>query len=95
MVHFLTTLFGGVIISYFSVSLLLDYALNKNESIVMGAFLGMILASLVLVIKQVDHWERSTVSILILGLVLGFKFEFCPTPFLKNDQFILSFSVEL
>ena len=87
---FLTTLFGGVIISYFSVSLLLDYALNKNESIVMGAFLGMILASLVLVIKQVDHWERSTISILILGLVLGLSLSFA-RPISENDQLYFVF----
>jgi uncharacterized membrane protein len=68
----------------------LDYALNKNESIVMGAFLGMILASLVLVIKQVDHWERSTVSILILGLVLGLSLSFA-RPISENDQLYFVF----
>ena len=40
--QFLCCLFGGVIISYFSVSLMLDYAMKKNEAVVFGFFFGMI-----------------------------------------------------
>ena len=37
--RFLCLLFGGVVISYFSVSLLLDYLLNLYETLVLGSFL--------------------------------------------------------
>ena len=47
--QFLCYLFGGVIISYFSVSIMLDYAMKKNEAVVFGVFFGMIIASLSLI----------------------------------------------
>jgi len=56
--RFLITLFGGVVISFFSISLLLDYALSKNEALVMGAFLGMIIASLYLLLNKLRIGEN-------------------------------------
>ena len=85
--EFLITLFGGVIISYFSVSILLDYALNNNEAIVMGAFFGMIIASLYLTIKQVKLWEKTSILILALGLILGLSLSFAK-PISENDQLL-------
>ena len=85
--RFLITLFGGVVISFFSISLLLDYALSKNEALVMGAFLGMIIASLYLVIQQVEYWRKSTVLILAIGLILGLSLSFA-RPISENDQLL-------
>ena len=62
--QFLCCLFGGVMISYFSVSLMLDYAMKKNEAIVFGVFFGMIIASLVLIIKQIHTWSNKIIILL-------------------------------
>jgi len=87
---FLFTLFGGVVISYFSISLFLDYALRKNETVVMGGFLGMILASLYLVIKQVPYWNKNLFSFLIIGFIIGLSLSLAK-PISENDKLLFVF----
>lgn len=58
--RFLSLIFSGVVISYFSVSLLLDYLLNYYETLVLGSFFGMILASSYLIFTKVKIWRKST-----------------------------------
>jgi uncharacterized membrane protein len=87
---FLCLLFGGVIISYFSVSLLLDIALRNNEPVVIGAFLGMIVASLYLVIQQIEVWNQSTIFFLLIGLTAGLSLSFIK-PITENDQLLFVF----
>src|SRR6056300_1846341 len=74
--RFLCLLFGGVVISYFSVSLLLDYLLNRYETLVLGSFFGMILASLYLVFGQVKTWKTTTLIALLVGFSLGLALSF-------------------
>ena len=73
---FLSLIFGGVVISYFSVSLLLDYLFKINETIVIACFFGMILASLFLIIKKIDNWEKSVYFFLAVGFVAGLSLSF-------------------
>lgn len=87
---FLSLLFGGVIVSYFSISLFLDYALTKNETVVMGAFLGMVLASLYLIIKQVPFWNKSLIAFLVLGFLLGLSLSILK-PISENDKLLFVF----
>tara|TARA_B100000989_G_C19527670_1_gene467786 strand:+ start:453 stop:1475 length:1023 start_codon:yes stop_codon:yes gene_type:complete len=87
---FLSILFGGVVISYFSISLFLDYALSKNEKVVMGGFLGMILASLYLVIKQVPYWNKNLFSFLIIGFIMGLSLSLAK-PISENDKLLFVF----
>ena len=61
--RFLTLLFSGVIISYFSVSLLLDYLIKNYESQVLAVFFGMILASLYFVYYEIEKWKFKTLII--------------------------------
>ncbi len=87
---FLCTLFGGVVISYFSVSLFLDYALSKNEAVVMGGFLGMILASLFLVIKQIPSWNKNLFTFLAVGFLIGLSLSLAK-PISENDKLLFVF----
>lgn len=87
---FLCTLFGGVVISYFSISLFLDYALRKNETVVMGGFLGMILASLYFIIKQVPHWNKNLIVFLIIGFFMGLSISLAK-PISENDKLLFVF----
>lgn len=68
---FLILLFGGSIISYFTVSLLLEYWLTHYEKNVLGVFLGMILATVFYIINQVKKWTFKTALATFLGLSFG------------------------
>jgi putative membrane protein len=87
---FLSLLFSGVIISYFSISLLLDYLLERYETVVLGGFFGMILASLCLIFKQVNHWNKSTLTTLFIGFSLGLTLTFV-RPATENDHLFFVF----
>ena len=87
---FLSLLFGGVIISFFSVSVFLDYALQKNESIVLGFFFGMIVASLYLVIKQIKEWKKILIFISFLSFIFGLGISFT-NPLAENNNLIFVF----
>ena len=69
--RFLVLLFSGVIISYFSVSLILDYLIKNFEMQVLGVFFGMILASLYFVYFQLEKWNFKTFLFFIIGLSIG------------------------
>ena len=88
--RFLCLLFGGVIISYFSVSLLLDYLLSKYETLVLGGFFGMILASLYLIFKEVKIWKRSSITLLFVGFSLGLSLALA-RPVAENDNLLFVF----
>lgn len=87
---FLSLVFGGVVISYFSVSLLLDYLFKINETIVIACFFGMILASLFLIIKKIDNWKKSVYFFSALGFVAGLSLSFV-RPMDENDNLFFIF----
>jgi len=88
--RFLTLLFSGVVISYFSVSLLLDYLLSNYETLVLGSFFGMIIGSLYLVIIRIRTWKMSTNVLLLLGLSFGLLISYL-RPVAENDQLYFVF----
>ena len=87
---FLSYLFFGVILSYFSVSLILDYLLENYELFVIGGFFGMILSSVLVIIKQVKLWNLSTFLIFFIGLSFGLILSFA-SPSSENDQLFFVF----
>lgn len=87
---FLSLLFGGSIISYFSISLLLDYWITHYEKNVWGVFLGMVLASLFYITNQVKQWHRKTVLSAFLGLSFGI-FISTIKPIAENDGLVFIF----
>ncbi len=66
--RFLGLLFLGVGISYFSVSLLLDFLIKNFETEVFGLFFGMILSSLYFIYQDVKKWNYKTVGFFLMGL---------------------------
>lgn len=88
--RFLCFLFGGVIISYFSVSLLLDYLLNHYETLVLGSFFGMIIASLYLIFTQIKNWNIASIIALLSGFSLGLFLSFA-RPIAENDHLFFVF----
>jgi|TARA_B110000285_G_C15140187_1_gene630187 putative membrane protein len=88
--QFLSYLFSGVIISYFSVSLLLDFAIKQNEAAVLGAFFGMIIASLILIVKQIKKWSKNILFLLVLGLLIGISLNLA-RPASEDDHLLFVF----
>lgn len=68
---FLVTLLLGVIVSYFTLSLLLDVALSSYPHYVWAVFFGLVLASAVLLYRDYKAWTVKTVLFAIAGLAVG------------------------
>ncbi|XLS30407.1 DUF368 domain-containing protein [Flavobacteriaceae bacterium M23B6Z8] len=74
--RFLSLLFFGMLISYFSVSKILDYFIEKKELFVWASFFGMIIGSIYYISKDFNHWNRKTISSLIVGAAIGISISF-------------------
>ena len=68
---FLLCILGGTITSFFSVSLLIDYLIEHFSVQVWAVFFGMVLGSLLHLIKKYDSWRGGTVRMMLLGLFIG------------------------
>ncbi|MFH6605067.1 DUF368 domain-containing protein [Maribacter algicola] len=87
---FLILLISGILISYFSVSQLLDYFLERKELYVWAAFFGMILGSIYYISKDFEHWNKKTIIAGIIGLVVGVSISFL-SPARENDNLLFIF----
>jgi len=82
--RFLGLLFFGLLISYFSVSKLLDYFIKQKELYVWAWFFGMIIGSIYYIAKDYHHWNRKTIAFGILGALAGISLSFLD-PAQEND----------
>ena len=87
---FLGLLFLGMVVSYFSVSKLLDYLIVNYELYVWSAFFGMILGSIYYISKDFEDWNRKTITALILGAAFGISISFLD-PATENDNLFFVF----
>ncbi len=83
--QFLTLLIFGMLFSYFSVSKVLDYFLERKELFVWATFFGMILGSIYYISKDFKHWNKKTLTAGLLGLVVGISISFL-SPAKENDN---------
>ncbi|MDX1753705.1 MAG: DUF368 domain-containing protein [Salinimicrobium sediminis] len=82
---FLSLLILGMVISYFSVSLLLDYLITHYELYVWAAFFGMILGSIYYISKDFEEWNRRNIGFMLLGVIAGVSISFLE-PAAQNDN---------
>ncbi len=82
---FLSLLFLGMVISYFSVSKLLDYLIVHYELYVWSVFFGMIIGSVYQINTNFKHWNINTIISLILGAAIGLGISFL-SPAKENDN---------
>lgn len=87
---FLILLITGMLISYFSVSRLLDFFLEKKELYVWAAFFGMIIGSIYYISKDFKGWNKKTIMAGIIGLIIGVSISFL-SPARENDNLIFIF----
>jgi putative membrane protein len=83
--RFLGLLFSGMIISYFSVSLVLDYLIKHYELYVWSVFFGMIIGSIYQINKDFSGWGYKTFTSLIIGALLGLGITLL-NPATENDN---------
>ncbi len=87
---FLGLLILGMLISYFSVSLVLDSALEHYPLLVWSLFFGMIIGSIYYIAKDFGDWNRNNVLLLMAGVVLGISISLLE-PAQENDQLLFVF----
>jgi len=88
--RFLSLLLLGMLISYFSVSKLLDYLIFHFELFVWSAFFGMIVGSIYYIGKDFEEWSRRNIVILLCGIIAGVAISFLE-PAKENDNLLFVF----
>ena len=87
---FLIFIFLGVVFSYFSVSLLLDYLLDNYETELFGVFFGLILGSLLIIANDEKEFNYKTITALSVGFSLGLAISFLKV-LPENDNLLFVF----
>jgi len=88
--QFLGVLLFGMIVSYFSVSQLLDYLIVHYELFVWSSFFGMIIGSIYYIGKDFDEWSNRNIAILLCGIIAGVGISFLE-PATENDNLLFVF----
>lgn len=83
--RFLSLLFLGMIVSYFSVSKILDYLIMHYELYVWSVFFGMIIGSIYYISKDFEGWCTKAFISLAVGIAIGVSISFLD-PATENDN---------
>ena len=89
---FLFTVFGGLIASFFSVSLLLDLLIEKYELYIFGLFFGMIVGSFYVIYNKLEKLTFKTFMALTIGFMLGMIISFADKINLGSSELIIFIS---
>ena len=87
---FLTLLFSGVILSFFSASLILDRLIQHYPKQVWGFFFGMILASVIHIWIKEKKFSYKEYTLILLGASFGVLVSLV-TPGQENDNLLFVF----
>ena len=82
---FLGLLILGMVISYFSISQLLDYLIVHYELYVWSCFFGMIIGSIYYISKDFKSWSKQSIIFMMMGIVAGIAISFLE-PARQNDN---------
>ena len=83
--RFLGLLILGMVISYFSVSKLLDYLIINYELYVWSCFFGMIIGSIYYIVNDFTEWSRKNIGFILLGTLVGIAISLLE-PARENDN---------
>lgn len=70
--NFLAAVFGGILVAVASLAKLLSYLLATHPIQLWSFFFGLIIASALIVAKQVKQWSAASVITGVLGIVFGY-----------------------
>lgn len=88
--QFLSILMLGMIVSFFSVSKILDFLILHYELYVWAGFFGMIVGSIYYLAKDFGSWSRKYVLYVILGTLAGVALSYLE-PATENSNLIFVF----
>ena len=69
--NFLVSLFAGILVSIFSLARLMKYLLEFHPVPLWSFFFGLILASAVVILRQLDKWSFRNILALVLGIAVA------------------------
>jgi putative membrane protein len=70
--NFLMVLFAGIAVSILSLASLIKFLLENYEVLVWAFFFGLILASALVIGRQIGKWTAGTIASLLIGGAIGF-----------------------
>ena len=86
---FLSLIALGIVLSYFTVSRVLDIALIRYEQYVKALFFGMVVMSVLVLIRDFKKWELKFLLFSFIGLLVGITLTFLePAPEKRNLFFV-------
>lgn len=88
--NFLTVLFSGIIISLKSLASLVTYLMEHNPIQLWSFFLGLILISSIVILRQIKKWSLGVVIIGLIGIVLSYYLT-SMSPAQTNDSYLMIF----
>lgn len=88
---FLSLLLLGIVISFFSISKLLDFLLTRYEIQVWACFFGMIIGSIYYINKDFEGvWSKTSRTALVIGTLVGISISFFD-PATENSNLLFVF----
>ncbi len=88
--RFLVLLILGMVFSYFSVSKVLDYLIQRHELFVWASFFGMIIGSIHYIGKDFKHWNSKIIVSVVVGTLAGLSISLL-NPAKENDNLLFVF----
>lgn len=82
---FLLLIIGANVVSYFSISLIIDYLLIHYELYVWSTFFGLIIGSIYYISKGFDDWSAKNISVSLFGILIGIAISLM-NPAKENDN---------
>ena len=88
--YFLLAVFGGSIVSVFSIASLFKYLFTHYPILIWSFFFGLIIASIYFVGKRISKWNTTTIFSLAIGTLVAISLSFM-TPASENDNLFFVF----
>ena len=88
--YFLISVFGGSIVSVFSIASLFKFLFNNYPLYIWSFFFGLILISILFVGKTITKWNKHSIISLILGTIVAISFTYI-SPATENDNLLFVF----
>lgn len=90
--RFLLTLFAGIVVSILSLAKLIHYALDTYPIALWSFFFGLVLASIVYLIRQVAQWRWQELVAIIIGTLIAVTISLLRPAQLPDTWWMMMFS---
>ena len=90
--NFILALLSGIIISYVSFMRIAKYLLENHAVLIWSFFLGLIIASIYFVGKQITKWNLAVIIALIIGALIAYFISTLPVLATNNNPYFLFFA---